>query len=356
MSGTLYNIGMFIYHLGLHAASFWNSKAKARKEGITTRLRSDLLSIKNLSDKRILVHCASLGEYEQARPLVRRIIDRTDYDIVLSFYSPSGYEDCVIDSQRVQKCYLPSDRKSKIEAFIDNIRPSKVIIVKNEWWWNMLHYLRSKSIPTYLISATFREDHYFVKRPLAFFKDGLSAFSTIFTSNDESKTIARTIHDGQIIVSGDTRADQVRDNKAHSHDLRYRIPTIIYGSVWKSDLQVVQRIIKQNPNHRHVIYPHDLTKENVNNIVAKTNGLEVNDISIARDRIVYINSSMGQLKYDFNHADLAYIGGGFGAGIHNILEAAIYEIPVLFGPNHHKSIEAVKLIEAEAAFCIETPR
>lgn len=353
MIRTLYNIGVLVYDLGLSFAALWHRKARARKHGTSTGLHNDLTHIMSLSPKRILIHCASLGEYEQAKPLVRMVVAKTDYDIVLSFYSPSGYRDCVLESPRVKKCYLPNDRKSKMSRFIREIQPKKVIIIKNEWWWNMLLLLKSKSIPTYLISATFRRDHYFIRRPAALFKDGLSAFDTIFTSNKQSKSILSRIHDGRIIVAGDTRSDQVRTNMERTKLASKReLSTIIYGSAWQSDIPVIVRMIDHYPHYRHIIYPHDLTSENIDAISSKTNGTRIKNIEGADQDQIYINTSMGQLKYDFSQADIAYIGGGFGVGIHNVLEAAVFEIPVLFGPNYNKSAEAQDLLGLDAAYCI----
>ncbi len=327
-----------------------NIKAKKRMEGLKKQQVDLDRQLSSISSDRILVHCASLGEYEQAYPIITWIINNTDSDIVISFFSPSGYEDCELPGVRCVKCYLPFDLESDIQSFLSKINPSKVIITKNEWWWNMLQILKSKQTPTFLISSTIRDDHYFIKYPLTFFKNRLLAFSSIFVLNEASKEALSAIYSRDIIVSGDSRKDQVlkiKNNVALNKELK---PTVIYGSIWLNDLPVIKEMISQLSNYNHFVYPHDLAEDNIKSICSELNC--ENKHSIAEISGTYVINSMGQLKKDYSAAHIAYIGGGYGEGIHNILEAAVYNIPTVFGPRFHKSEEAKDLIDLEVAYSL----
>lgn len=341
---------MLKYKLAAWVFTIFNTKARQRSEGLNAQQSNFENQLSSISDKRILIHCASLGEYEQATPLINWILINTEFDIIISFFSPSGYKNCDLPSSRCIKCYLPFDLKSDMESFLRKVDPAKVIITKNEWWWNMLHILKSKQIPTFLISSTIRHNHYFIKYPLSFFKDGLSAFYSVFVLNKASKDSLSQIYSGEIDISGDTRKDQVIAIKNKTTSQNKLEPTVIYGSVWLSDLPIIKEIISELPNHNHYIYPHHLNKENISAFCAELDCDSYDSIPYKSG--TFIINSMGQLKKDYAVAKIAYIGGGFGEGIHNILEAAVYNLPTLFGPRHQKSEEAKDLIDLEVAFSI----
>lgn len=353
MFAFLYSVLIFKYKAAAWIFSFINTKAKKRISGLkiqNSHLDDQLYTV---SVNRILVHCASLGEYEQALPVIHWIIDNTQYDIVVSFFSPSGYKNCKLPTERCIKCYLPFDLKSDMESFISNVAPVKVIITKNEWWWNMLSVLKSKSIPTFLISSTIRNTHYFIKNPNPFFKNGLSAFKAIFVLNDASKQLLTKVYTGPVIVSGDSRKDQVLAIKNQSKPKNQTQPTVIYGSAWTHDLPVIKGIIEQLPSYNHYVYPHELSQDNITAFCEALNCEAHNDISSITGTAII--QSMGQLKKDYVSAQIAYIGGGFGDGIHNILEAAVYNIPTIFGHKYHKSEEAQELIDLQVAFSVSDP-
>ncbi|MFT6335587.1 MAG: 3-deoxy-D-manno-octulosonic-acid transferase [Halioglobus sp.] len=353
MLSFLYSVLIFKYKLATWLFSFVNTKARKRIRGLNVQQSDFDRQFSIISDNRILIHCASLGEYEQAAPVVTWVLDNTELDIVISFFSPSGYENCNLISPRCVKCYLPFDLQSDMGSFLRKVDPAKVIITKNEWWWNMLHILKSKQIPTFLISSTIRNNHYFIKYPLPFFRDGLAVFSSTFVLNEASKDTLSLMYSGQINVSGDTRKDQVLAIKDKVTVPKRIEPTVIYGSAWLDDLPIIKEIIIELPNYNHFIYPHDLNKENIS---AFCDELDCNrHDSISDISGTFVINSMGQLKEDYALAQIAYIGGGFGEGIHNILEAAVFNIPTLFGPRFQKSEEAKELIDLEVAYSITKP-
>jgi len=320
----MYSIFIYLYKLGFKIAALFYPKASKRNLGLRLQSKELDFQLNKISTERILVHCASLGEYEQVKPIVQWIIDHTDYGVVVSFFSPSGYEDCELINDRTIKCYLPFDVKSDQEKFISTINPSKIIITKNEWWWNLLQAIKERQIPTYLVSSTIRSDHYFIKNPWLFFKER---------------------------IAGDTRKDRVQSIKTKA-DLSDNQDTVIYGSIWQSDLHIIKEIIKSLPNHNHLIYPHDLSDGNIEKLSKELSCKVVDRIPNQLDGDIVIINSMGQLKSDYAKATLSYVGGGFGEGIHNVLEASVYEVPVIVGPRWQKSEEAKELIQLGAIFPI----
>lgn len=350
---------MFLYKGLISFASLLHKKAKLKIEGV----RNSKKIISKLDDlskgKRILIHCSSQGEHEQALPIIRWILKNTDYDIVLSFFSPSGYTYAKHDqSSRIIKTYLPFDTQSEISKFINSIQPQLTLIIKNEWWWNFLNELKKQNIPTYLVSATIRKGHYFIKYPKPFFINGLSVFYKVFVIDQSSKINISKVFKRDVIVAGDTRIDQANYNKneiLHSNKLVNKnhistLPTIVYGSIWESDLDSINMLIHLHPDARHLIYPHDLSKNNIellHNNIKNSSIISTTNKAIEKVNIV---ATMGELKYAYNFATLAYIGGGFGDGIHNVLEAAVYWIPTFFGPNYLKSNEAISLLESNCSF------
>ncbi len=357
MTGLLYSIFIFVYKKATWLASAISSKAQKRIGGLSDQKHRLPDQLDRVSSDRVLIHCASLGEYEQASPVVNWILENTKYDIVISFFSSSGYENCIFNTNRCVKCYLPFDLSSDMKEFLGIVKPNKVIITKNEWWWNLLHILKNEKIPTYLISSTIRADHYFLKYPLTSFTNGIKAFVAIFVLNQKSSTNLSSIYKGQIIVSGDTRKDKVLSTRKNNTDPNHRSQekNIIYGSIWYHDLPVVKAMIKALPGYNHYVYPHELNDKNIKLLKSQLGCSVLDDISKSEPNTTCIIDSMGKLKSDYFKADIAYIGGGFGDGVHNILEAAVYGIPTIIGPNYHKSEEAKDLIDSQISFSISRP-
>ena len=358
-----YTLLIHIYKRCITLVALWNNKAKLRISGV--RKLKTLLNDKDFSrDNNILIHCASQGEHEQALPIIRWIISNTNYIIVLSFYSPSGFNNTDYKYEpRVLKVYLPFDTPIEIGKFIHFIQPKFALIIKNEWWWNLLHELKKQKIDTFLISATIRNEHYFIKYPVQFFKDGLNAFSTIFVVDEDSKSIFSNVYDNKIIVSGDTRIDQTLYNKQAVQEKSKTINNLsdklsdkvfVYGSIWQSDLDSINKLILIYPTATHLIYPHNLNEVNLQKLNYEIANSNIVSSTQESSQGINIISNMGELKYAYILADIAYIGGGFGIGIHNILEACVYNVPTIFGPKYKKSQEAKLLIDKRCAFTFES--
>ena len=357
----LYTLGIYAYKIGHGLVAFTNSKAKKKIHGVQKIDYDQLASRSRPSIELVFIHCASQGEYEQARPVINRVLDETDYDIIVSFFSPSGFENINFDRQpRMRKTYLPFDTPGAISKFLNAIRPSMVIIVKNEWWWNLLDALKEMKVPTFLISATIRKHHYFIRYPFHFFKSRLQVFDAIFVIDKPSKENLSVIYKGDTIVAGDTRLDQTLANAQQARqDYNYNPRadssemTIVYGSVWESDLKVIKMMMVEFPTAVHLLYPHLLDKDHVGVFLSALPDSKLVAKTEEAKKGINIITSMGQLKFAYSRATFAYIGGGHGQGIHNVLEAAVYGIPITFGPRHRKSNEAMELIQQECAFVLK---
>ena len=361
MTKFLYTSLIQFYKSAITFVSLFNDKARQKIKGVRNT-NYHLKDLRNANNEDVVfIHCASQGEHEQALPVIRWILSATNYNIAVSFYSPSGYNNANYElNPRITKFYLPFDTPKAMSTLIDTIQPKIVIIVKNEWWWNLLSELKDQKIESYLISATIRERHYFIKYSNQFFINGLNAFSAIFVIDEKSKVNISKVFNGKVIQSGDTRIDQV--NYIKNTDKRLSVgfankeePIIVYGSVWETDLIYINRLIKLFPDAIHLIYPHELDQSNIDllksNISNCTLVKSTNDVRSA----VNIVTAMGELKYAYQLATFAYIGGGFDVGIHNVLEAAVYNIPTVFGPNYIKSNEAIYLLSCNCSFTINTP-
>ncbi len=353
----LYTLLIYLYKTSITFASIFHKKAKLKVKGIK-KSKSDIYDfISTNQDELIFIHCSSQGEHEQAQPIIRWIIDNTNLKIVLSFYSPSGYVNVNYENNpRIIKIYLPFDTPSAMSNLLSAIKPKIAIIIKNEWWWNLLYELSFQKIDTYLISATIRKSHYFINNPNSFFINGLNAFSIIFVIDEESKVNISKIFNGKICITRDTRIDQVNYIKSQqvqdyeNNQINKSGLTIVYGSIWESDLESIKKIIDLYPDDTHLIYPHELGSNNIRKLTDYFQNARL--LKHTRDAVKGVNiiTSMGELKYAYHLATFAYIGGGFGAGIHNVLEAAVYNIPTLFGSNFQKSNEAKFLILNKCSF------
>lgn len=356
----IYNLLIILYKGLISCASLFHKKARLKIEGVKNSKNVVSYLDSTSIGRRILIHCSSQGEHEQALPIIRWILKHTDYQIVLSFFSPSGFLYAKHEgNSRIVKTYLPFDTRNGMSKFINTIQPQLVLIIKNEWWWNFLNVLRKRKIPTYLISATIRKEHYFIRYPIHYFLAGLSTFDSIFVIDDSSRNNISKVFKGRIIRAGDTRIDQanhsknktLQKDKADDNTLLSDMShTIVYGSIWESDIDSINMLISLYPDSRHLIYPHDLSHANIQKISGQ---IEYSTIQPSTSQVIgkiNIISAMGELKYAYGLASIAYIGGGFGVGIHNILEAAVYFIPTLFGPNYKKSNEAINLVSKKCSF------
>ncbi len=355
----LYNLFILIYVLAARLLSPFNSKAKLWTMG---RKGWEASLLKNISpgNTNIWIHCASLGEFEQGRPLIEAIKKGfPEYKIVLTFFSPSGYEVRKNYSIADHICYLPADTPGNAERFISLVNPAAVIFVKYEFWDNYTSVIKRNRIPLYLISGIFRINHHFFRWYGGFFRKILFRFSHIFVQDNQSMDLLTKIGIKNVSVAGDTRFDRV----VEIADSAKSIPQIerfkgeeelfLAGSSWRPDEEIIARYINMYPERmKWVFAPHEIERPNIERLerlftceVARFSGFSEKSVE-AR---VLIIDNIGMLSSAYRYASIAEIGGGFGKGIHNVLEASCWGIPVLFGPNHKKFREAMDLLSLNGA-------
>jgi 3-deoxy-D-manno-octulosonic-acid transferase len=360
----LYNLGILIYVMAARLLSPFNSKARLWIDG----RKGWELSLKekiSRDNTNIWIHCASLGEFEQGRPLVEAIKkSKPEYRIILTFFSPSGYEVRKNFSNADYVCYLPADTPDNARKFILQVNPKAVIFVKYEFWNNYTSLLKKKAIPMYLISAIFRKEQHFFKWYAGFFRKILFRFSHIFVQDMQSMDLLRGIGIENVTMAGDTRFDRV----VRIADSVNRIPQIeiflggeklfLAGSSWHQDEEIIARYINLYPDRMKWIFaPHEIDKANIERLekLFKTEVTRISQFTEKSSKArVLIIDNIGMLSSAYRYAYLAEIGGGFGKGIHNVLEAACWGIPVIFGPNHKKFREAVELLKLDGARCFRT--
>lgn len=355
---AFYTLGIHLGNFYIFLGSFFSKKLSQLYTGRKKTLNS-LNTVSSLQNP-IWIHCASLGEFEQGRPLIEYYKSKfPNQGILLSFFSPSGFEIRKSYPMADEIIYLPSDLSTNAASLIKHYRPSMLILVKYEFWWNTIKCVQENKIPIYLISGIFRENDYFFKPLSKPFKELLSKFSYIFTQDKTSSEILTNHNIENHFCTGDTRIDRVIDN-AKNITLPEKIrsftkdkTTIIYGSAWMSDIEVVKNCIAAFPNFNHVIAPHDINPKNIKAIRNSIGQSSLLYSEMYTDAKVLIIDNIGMLSTLYSIADYVYIGGGFQKGIHNILEPAVFYLPVFFGPNHQKFNEAVRLTNIGAAFSID---
>jgi len=300
-------------------------------------------------------HCSSLGEFEQGRPVIEEYKKHNPKAfIVLTFFSPSGYEIRKNYENADLILYLPLDIKKNVNKFLDLIKPKIVVFVKNEFWYNYLHQLWLRNIPLFLISANFREDNWFFKSYGRSFRKMLGFFSYIFVQNEQSLKILNRYNIENVTIAGDTRVDrvyqiskEVKENSVIEKFKNQKI-LIVAGSSWKQDEELLIKYINESGNNlKWIIAPHEIKKENILRIQKSITRPSVKYSTYKEKQDsnaeVLVIDNIGMLSSLYKYGDIAYIGGGFGKGIHNILEPATFGIPVIFGPNYKKFREACEL-------------
>jgi len=307
-------------------------------------------------------HCASLGEFEQGRPIIEGFrVQHPEYLVLLTFYSPSGYEVRKAYNGADLIVYLPLDTQSNVRRFVETVKPDIVFYIKYEFWFNFLSYLQSKQIPTILVSAVFRPDQHFFKGYGEWPRKILQGFTRIFVQDEDSQELLQFIGIENSTVSGDTRFDRVAAlaDKPGTIDIARAFSenhtVLVAGSTWPADEEILLKLIDQNkPGLRFIIAPHEINADHIDSLMQKTGGKAMkfsttNAVEVINAEMLIIDS-IGMLSQIYQYGKLAFIGGGFGTGIHNILEASAFGLPVFFGPNYTKFIEAKDLIEANGAF------
>jgi 3-deoxy-D-manno-octulosonic-acid transferase len=367
-SKVSYFIFIQLYNAAIAIVALFNHKAKLLLEGRKkTAVLAKEFNLKHTTGKRIWFHCASLGEFEQARPLLERIKkEKPESLIILTFFSPSGYEIRKEYSFADLVCYLPADTPENAMNFISEIKPDLVIWVKYEFWFYHLQEIKTKKIPLILISANFRKEQIFFSYLGPFFREMLSFFTQIFVQNSTSKELLSSININSEIAT-DTRFDRVFEisKKPQQWESLNKLKKsntekiVVAGSTWIEDENHLLALINDDSfkGYKFIIAPHQIDTERLQKLFnsIKTSKIyfsKLNETS-AVDYKVIIVDGMGFLSSLYQYADVAYIGGGFGKSIHNVLEAAVFGVPVIMGPNHKKAIEAKELISKNAAICVQ---
>jgi 3-deoxy-D-manno-octulosonic-acid transferase len=359
----LYNVFLGLYGFGILLASSFHKKARKFLFG-RLRLFSKLENAFGKDDKILWFHAASLGEFEQGRPVIEEIKSRfPQFKILLTFFSPSGYEIRKNYEGADYICYLPIDFSWNAKRFVKIIQPKAVFFIKYEFWNNYTRVLHYEHIPVYCFSSIFRPGQLFFKCYGAWYRNILSRFDHLFVQNELSKKLLETIGITDISVSGDTRFDRVANIAKQTKQLpvleKFKNDSLILiaGSTWPADEEILINYINENSNvYKYIIAPHEISNSAIDELIQKINKKSVRyseaDAKSLTDYNVLIIDNIGMLSSIYKYGNIAYIGGGFGKGIHNILEAATFGLPVIFGPKYKKFHEAVELIEKHGAFSI----
>ena len=361
----LYNIAMAATGWGMHLASPWHHKAKLTVQG-QARTVPYLKETLDPDGGYIWIHAASLGEFEQGRPLIEKIREeQPDAKILLSFYSPSGYEVRKSYDKVDAVCYMPVDTPRRVKEFLDVVKPKMAIFVKYEFWGNFIEQLKQRNVPTYIISSIFRPNQLFFKPWGGMFRKMLGCFSYLYVQDDESRELLHGIGVDNVTVCGDTRLDRVLQIKAQAKEFPEIAAmtsgdklTLVMGSSWQPDEDIIIPYFNSHPEMKLIIAPHEFDESRLDAMMARikrpvaryTKLDQVDDPSQLDCMII---DCFGILSSLYRYGDVAYVGGGFGSGIHNVPEAAVYGIPVIFGPRHEKFREALELKQCGGAFAID---
>jgi len=360
----VYNLGILIYQLIVTVVSPFNRKAKLWKKG-RNRWESRLRETIKKDDRIVWFHCASLGEFEQGRPVIEAFREKhPDIKILLTFFSPSGYEIRKNYPKADYIFYLPLDTRRNAIKFIEIVNPIATIFIKYEFWYHYLKQLKKRNIPTYIISAIFREDQVFFKPYGKWYRSFLSNFEHLFVQNEKSQELLTNIGISNVTIAGDTRFDRVIANAQTAKTISLlekfalNSKVLVAGSTWQKDEELIIEYLKKNPyNLKLILAPHEINPQNIEKFRAKIGVKSMlytnpNEEEL-RDTQVLIIDTIGILSSAYRYGTIAYIGGGFGVGIHNTLEAAVFGLPVIFGSNYQRFQEAVELIEIGSACSID---
>lgn len=361
----LYRLAIICYQLFIHFAALFHPKAKLWVDGrknIDQKLREKKLN----EEKIIWIHCASLGEFEQGRPLIEQLKkERPTYKILLTFYSPSGYEIRKNYPLADHILYLPVDTASNAKQFVKLVQPQFVFFIKYEFWYYFLKELKQQNIPSYLVAAVFRKNQVFFKWYGGFFRKMLPFFSHIFVQNQESQELLKSIGLNNSTIAGDTRIDRVLTiaKQAKSFPIIEQFvegqAVLIAGSTWQADEAILSRFINEYApdDWKFIIAPHEIKEQHIRLLeqsltVSCLRYSQANINNSVRSKVLIIDN-IGMLSALYQYGKVAYIGGGFGAGIHNTLEPIAFGLPVIFGPKYKKFTEANWLVSHQGGFVIQ---
>lgn len=351
----------FLYQLGINLAAillplsrFFSSKMKLFVDG---RKQSFTVLEKQIDKKQnyIWFHVASLGEYEQGLPVMEAFKEKyPEYKLLLTFFSPSGFEIRKNNKIADVTIYLPLDTKRNVKRFLDLVQPKMVFFIKYEFWPNYLFELKKRNIPTYLISGIFRKNQLFFKWYGGFYRKALLSFDHFFVQNQASAQLLQSINFNNSTVNGDTRFDRVAQIVERAQPLDFiavfknNTTTIVIGSSWINDEAIYLPYLNNSKNIKFIIAPHNIKEEEITRLIAKIDKKTVRYTNYKTEDLkntdVFIIDTIGILTQIYAYADIAYVGGGFKTGLHNILEPATYGTPVVIGPNYSKFQEAKDLV------------
>ncbi len=363
---TLYNISICFYLFLIKLFSVFSKKAKKWISGRKNIFTNMEFEAEDGEDSYIWFHCASLGEFEQGRPVMEKMKKLyPEKYILLTFFSPSGYENKKGYKGADYIFYLPIDTAANAKRFLDIWKPELAVFVKYEFWFNYIDELYKRNIPIVFISSIFRKGQHFFRFYGSWFRKQLRKVTYFFVQNKESVIYLNNIGVRNAIVSGDTRFDRVFEIKTNPRTFKdvesFIQGSIIFiaGSTWNKDHEVLLPLVnKSYKGIKYIIVPHEIDKNSIENLEKRINGKSVKlsdeDKSAYPEAQVLIVDSVGMLSQLYQYASVAYIGGGFGKGVHNILEAAVFGMPVFFGPNYNKFQEARELIKYGGAFSIKS--
>lgn len=356
----IYNLVIYIYLFGVKLAALFSSKPAKMVKG--HREVFDILRDKiDRNARYIWFHAASLGEFEQGRPLIERIRkEHPEYRILQTFFSPSGYEVRKNYQGADIVCYLPFDTARNVRRFIEMVNPCMVFFIKYEFWQNYLNTLYKKGIPVYSVSSIFRPNQIFFRWYGKDYRKVLKTFSHLFVQNEVSEKLLASIGVTDVTIVGDTRFDRVLDICTVAKDLplvkafKGNSKTFVAGSSWGPDEDIFIRYFNEHPEMKLVIAPHVVSDSHLKEIMEKVKRPCVRYTEATAENVskadCLIIDCYGLLSSIYRYGEISYIGGGFGVGIHNVLEAAVYGIPVIFGPNNKKFREAQHLLEKKGGF------
>ncbi len=357
-----YKISVLSYLLAVKIAALFNAKAKLWVNG-RKNIFKNIKSQINVSDEIYWFHCASLGEYEQGKPLIEKLkVNNKSLKVLVTFFSPSGYENRKNEALIDYCFYLPIDSASNAKQFIDLIQPKKAFFIKYEFWFFYLKELNNNNIPTYLVSGVFRETQLFFKSYGTTHKLMLSFFTHFFVQNIKSKDLLNNLNITNISVTGDTRIDRVYKNSLKPDKLplitKFKADKriIIAGSSWPNEEKILcDYISSSDKEFKYIIAPHDVSNTRIAEIeklLGETSFLkysEANEENITKHTILIIDN-IGILANTYQYTDIAFIGGGFKGALHNVLEPASFGNVLLFGKKHSKFHEAEELLSNNAAY------
>lgn len=352
----MYNIIMYLIQFGIVVGSYFNKKLRKMLDGEREAIKQIREKV-DLDAQYIWFHAASLGEFEQGRPLIEKVHkEHPEYKILLTFFSPSGYEVRKNYTGADIITYLPIDTITNARAFLRAIRPVMAFFIKYEFWYNYLHILQYRGVPTYSVSSIFRPNQIFFKWYGRNYGRVLQCFTHFFVQNEESQQLLAGIGFKNSTVVGDTRFDRVLqikeaskqlpivDSFVHIHEEKKPL-TFVAGSSWPPDEAIFIEYFNTHPSWKLIIAPHVIGEDHLKQIISLLKNKKVvrytqTTETDAANADVLIIDCFGLLSSIYRYGEVAYVGGGFGVGIHNVLEAAVWSIPVIFGPNNAHFAEA----------------